>query len=169
MDDNAPKETPDKIKVGWFTFSCCEDNTVIMTEVMNDHWQEWKKMFDFKHARVLQSHNEMGEFDVAFIEGALASPDHVEKLKEIRSQSKVLVAVGACACIGMPSAQRNNFTDEQRAEVAFLIEKFKMSDNVQKVSDVVKVDYEVPGCPMSPDDFLAKVTLVVKELQSAKE
>ena len=25
-----------KIKIGWFSFSCCEDNTIVMTEVMSD-------------------------------------------------------------------------------------------------------------------------------------
>ncbi|MEY4731767.1 MAG: hypothetical protein RL681_713, partial [Candidatus Parcubacteria bacterium] len=69
-----------KIKIGWFSFSCCEDNTIVMTEVMNDHWQEWKQLFDFRHARVLKSKNIMDEFDIAFIEGAIASPEHEKKL-----------------------------------------------------------------------------------------
>ena len=47
----------EKIKIGWFSFSCCEDNTVVMTEVMNGHWQEWKQIFDFRHVRVLKSKN----------------------------------------------------------------------------------------------------------------
>ena len=59
----------EKIKIGWFSFSCCEDNTVVMTEVMNDHWQEWKKIFDFRHVRVLKSKNIYDAFDIAFIEG----------------------------------------------------------------------------------------------------
>jgi len=100
----------EKIKIGWFSFSCCEDSTIVFTELMNEHWQEWKNMFDIRHARVLQSHNVMDEFDIAFVEGAIASPEHEKKLKEIRSLSKKLVAVGACACTGMPSGQRNNFS-----------------------------------------------------------
>jgi coenzyme F420-reducing hydrogenase gamma subunit len=158
-----------KIKVGWFSFSCCEDSTVVFTEILNDHWQEWKHILDFRHARVLKSKNVMDEFDVAFIEGAIASDDHEAKVKEIRSRSKIVVAVGACACIGMPSAQRNRFTAEQMQEVQFLVDRFKMLPKVLKLADVIKVDYEVPGCPMSPDDFLTKLGIVVKELQSAKQ
>ncbi len=156
-----------KIKVGWFSFSCCEDSTVIFTELLNDHWKEWKEIFDFRHARVLKSKNIMDEFDVAFIEGAIASDEHEEKLKDIRSRAKILVAVGSCACIGMPSAQRNHFSPEQLQEVQFLIDRFKMSPKVLKVSDVVKVDYEVPGCPMNPDDFVNKVGIIIKKLQGA--
>ena len=154
-----------KIKVGWFSFSCCEDSTVVFTELLNDHWQEWKQIIDFRHARVLKSKNIMDEFDVAFVEGAIASDEHEAKLKDIRSRSKFLVAIGACACIGMPSAQRNRFNAAQMEEIQFLIDRFKMSPKVLKLADIVKVDYEVPGCPMNPDDFMKKLGIIVGELQ----
>ncbi len=157
--------TPSKIKLGWFSFSCCEDNTVVMTEVMNDHWQEWKEIFDFRHVRVLKSKNIMDEFDVAFIEGALAGPEQEAMVKKIRGISKKLVAVGACAITGLPAGQRNNFTEEQKASIDFLVTRFGALPSVKKVSDVVKVDVEIPGCPMSPVVFLEKVALLVKELR----
>lgn len=153
-----------KIKIGWFSFSCCEDNTVVMTEVMNDHWQEWKNIFDFRHVRVLKSNNIMDEFDIAFIEGAMASAEQEEKLRNIRAISKRLVAVGACAVTGLPSGQRNNFSEEQKASIDFLVTRFGALPSVKKVSDVVKVDVEIPGCPMSPDVFLEKVNSLVSEL-----
>lgn len=158
-----------KIKLGWFSFSCCEDNTVVMTEVMNDHWQEWKELFDFRHARVLKSKNSMDEFDVAFIEGAIASPEHETKVKDIRARSKKLVAVGACAVTGLPSGQRNNFTEDQKASIEFLTARFGALPKVLKVADVVKVDVEIPGCPMDPKVFLAKVNALVAELKSNRE
>lgn len=156
---------PQKLKIGWFSFSCCEDNTIVMTEVMNDHWQEWKELFDFRHARVLKSNNVMDDFDIAFIEGALASPEHVDKVKDIRGRSKKLVAVGACAVVGMPAGQRNSFTPEQKASIDYLLTRFGALTDVKKVSDVVKVDVEIPGCPMDPKVFLEKVNELVKELR----
>ena len=154
-----------KIKIGWFTFSCCEDNTIVMTEIMNDHWQEWKSLFDFRHVRVLKSKNIFDEFDIAFIEGAIASDKHEKELKEIRARSKKLVAVGACAVIGMPSAQRNFFNEEQKAEIDFLLARFAALPRVLKVSDVVSVDAEIPGCPMEPARFLEAVNALVAELR----
>ena len=154
-----------KLKIGWFSFSCCEDNTVVMTEVMNDHWQEWKKLFDFRHARVLKSHNVMDAFDIAFIEGAIASEHQAATVRDIRQRSKKLVAVGACACIGLPAGQRNTFTPEQQALIAPLVARFSALPKVLKVSDVVKVDVEIPGCPMDPNTFLAKVNALVIELR----
>ena len=152
-----------KLKIGWFSFSCCEDNTVVFTELMNDHWQEWKKLFDFRHVRVLKSNNVLDDLDIAFIEGAIASDEHAARLKEIRVKSKKLVAIGACAVVGMPAAQRNYFNEKQKQEIEFLIARFKALPKVLKVSDVVKVDAEVPGCPMDPDKFLNVVSNLIKE------
>lgn len=169
MENPIQKRTSNqvgKIKIGWFSFSCCEDNTIVMTEIMNDHWQEWKKLFDFRHARVMKSHNIMDEFDISFIEGAIASAEHEEKLREIRARSKKLVAVGACAIVGMPAGQRNTFAPEQNAEIQYLIARFAALPKVLKVSEVVKVDAEIPGCPMEPKKFLEVVTRVVTELQA---
>jgi len=164
---NKNEAAPPKIRVGWFSFSCCEDNTVVLTDIMDTHWQDWKKMFDFRHARVLRSENILDSLDVAFIEGAIASEDHIKKLKEIREKSKKLVAVGACAVIGMPSAQRNFFNEKQKQEIEFLTARFSALPKVLKVSDVVKVDAEVGGCPMDPAKFLAAVTALVSELKTA--
>lgn len=154
-----------KIAIGWFSFSCCEDSTIVFTELMNDHWKEWKKLFDFRHAKVLQSHNVMDAFDIAFIEGALASPEHIEKLKDIRSRSKKLVAIGACAVTGLPAGQRKSFTPEQRESIQFLIDRFGALPEVKTVKEIVPVDAEVPGCPMDPKKFMDVVTAFIAELR----
>lgn len=139
-----------------------------MTEVLNDHWQEWKKIFDFRHVRVLKKNNIFDEFDIAFIEGAVASPEQENQVKEIRGKSKKLVAVGSCAVVGLPAGQRNTFTEEQNEHINFLVARFGALPQVKKISDVVKVDVEIPGCPMSPDVFLQKVNdLVVEFRQNA--
>ncbi|MFA6603268.1 MAG: hypothetical protein WCT10_00330 [Patescibacteria group bacterium] len=163
----AATEQP-KIRIGWFSFSCCEDSTIVFTELLNDHWQEWKKIFDFRHARVLKTKNVLDEMDIAFIEGAIASDKQAKEAEEIRALSKVVVAVGACACTGMPSAQRNAFTDEQKQEIEFLLARFAASPKVRKLSEVIKVDAEVGGCPMDPKKFLAAVDQLVGQFRGAK-
>ena len=159
---------PPKIRVGWFSFSCCEDSTIMFTEIMNDHWQEWKHLFDFRHARVLQSKNTLDEMDIAFVEGAIASDKHAKELEEIRSLSKVLVAIGSCACTGMPSAQRNTFDEKKKQEIEFLLARFGAAKNVRKLADVVKVDAQVPGCPMDTKQFLAAVEKLVAQFRGPK-
>lgn len=143
-----------KLRVGWFSFACCEDSTIVMTELMNDRWQEWKKKIEFVHARVLQSKNELKDIDVAFIEGAIATDNDFELVQKIRSNSKYVVAIGACAVDGMPAAQRNLFDEATKKEIAIVLERFHHREKVVPLKEVIKVDDAVPGCPMLENVFL---------------
>ena len=138
---------------------------MVMLEILNDHWQEWKKIFDFRNVHVLKRKTKFDEFDIAFIEGAIASEEHAKKLRDIRKISKKLVAVGSCAVVGMPAGQRNTFSDKQKDEIGFLLHRFASLPKVLKVSEVVKVDASVPGCPMNPDTFLSVVNGLVEEFK----
>ena len=97
----------------------------------------------------------------------MASPEQEEEIKDIRNRSKKLVAIGSCAVVGLPAGQRNTFTPEQNQHINFLVARFGALPQVKKVSDIVKVDVEVPGCPMSPEVFLEKVNALVAELRPA--
>lgn len=152
-----------KLRVGWFSFSCCEDSTIIFTELLNDHYKEWLGKIDFCSALVLKKKSEIKNLDVAFVEGAITSQKQEEKLKEIRKESKKLVAIGACACVGMPSTQRNLFDEKTNEEIKNLLIRFQYADKVRKLSEVVQVDDQVPGCPMNEDIFLQIINKYLKE------
>ncbi len=153
-----------KLSLGWFSFSCSGDNTIIFTELLNDHWADWKKLFDFRHVGFLQTQNKFDHFDLAFVEGAIASREHIKRIKEIRARSKKLIAVGSCAVLGQPAGQRNFFSPEQKERCAKLIKLFSALPKVLKASEVVKVDAEVPGCPMDEKKFLEVVKKITLEL-----
>ncbi len=148
-------EQQKKLRIGWFSFTCCEDSTIMMTELLNEHFFEWKKILDIRHAKVLQTKNVLDELDVAFVEGAISSESQAEKLRQIRGVSKMLVAIGSCAVTGFPSAQRNLFDDTTKAEIQHILEKFNYAEKVMKLNEVVQVDAIVPGCPMDTDTFMA--------------
>lgn len=146
-----------KKRIGWFSFTCCEDSTIIFTELLNTHYKEWLQKIDFVHAKILRrdEYPEIQPMDVAFIEGAISSDTQEEKLKKIREKAKILVAIGSCAVTGAPSNQRNLFSPENIAEIKEILDRFKYKEKVLKVSDVVKVDDIVPGCPMNEAIFLS--------------
>ncbi|MFH1664187.1 MAG: hypothetical protein ABH986_05275 [archaeon] len=152
-----------KMSVGWFSFSCCEDSTIVFTELLNDHYLEWLKLVDFKASRILRGKNDETNLDVAFVEGAIASKKDAKKLKEIRKNSKKLVAIGSCAVTGMPSAQRNEFDQEKTKEISFLVERFKLAKKVVPLNKIVKVDASVSGCPMDEKVFLKLFDELLKE------
>ncbi len=157
-----------RLNVGWFSFTCCEDSTIMFTEMLNEHYQEWFEILNFKHIKILQSKNTLKGIDVAFVEGAITSKEKIKEIKEIRKNCKRLVAIGSCAVQGMPSAQRNFFDKKTRDEISFILQRFKHTDKVYALKDIVKVDYEVPGCPMEEDKFLEVLNKCLKEFKVAQ-
>lgn len=154
-----------KLRVGWFSFSCCEDSTIIFTEILNDHYKIWKDKIEFVSALVLKKKNDIRDLDVAFVEGAITSPKQAEKLQAIRKESKKLVAIGACACVGMPSSQRNLFDEKTNEEIKHILARFSYADKVRKLSEIVTVDDQVPGCPMDENIFLNVINKYLKEFE----
>jgi len=144
-----------KLAVSWITFACCEDSTIIFMELLNQHFFEWKDKLDFRFCKFLKGKNNAFDgSDVTFVEGAIATKEEEELVKEIREKSKKIVAIGSCACTGLPSAQRNTFDESTRREIMIIVERFGHLDKVHTVKDIVKVDYSVPGCPMDEKMFL---------------
>jgi len=145
-----------KIRIGWFTFTCCEDSTILFTELLNTYYKEWLPKLEFVHARILRKDdaNEIQQMDIAFVEGAISSDTQETKLKQIREKATKLVAIGSCAVTGAPSNQRNLFNAEQNVQIKEILEKFKYKEKVLKLADVVTVDESIPGCPMNEKLFL---------------
>lgn len=152
-----------KLKVGWFSFSCSEDSTIIFTELLNDNYQKWKKLIDFKSILVMQKKEDFSEFDVAFVEGAITSKSQEEKLLKIRKNTRKLVAVGSCACMGLPSTQRNQFEANIQEEIGPFLLRLNYADKVKILREIVTVDDQVPGCPMNEKIFLDILDKYLKE------
>src|SRR5512137_314397 len=48
-----------------------------------------------------------GPYDIALVEGSVTTPHEAERIREIRENAKVLVALGTCATAGGIQALRN--------------------------------------------------------------
>lgn len=143
-----------KKKIGWFSFTCCEDNSIVFSEILNDFFWQLKEKVEILNMRMLKKGQALKNMDIAFVEGAIASKRQEEKLRKIRNKSKILIAVGSCATTGMPSGLRNLFNKESLDEILPILTKFSYKKRVEKVEAIVKVDDKISGCPMKEEDFL---------------
>jgi len=132
-------------------------------EIMNEKFFEWKNLLDFKHFRLLQTRNKIENIDVAFVEGAIATFEEEKTIKEIRANSKRVVALGSCAINGSPSNHRNFFDAKTLAEIKPILEKFGHRDKIVPLNEIIKVDDEVPGCPITDEEFLRVLDKYLKE------
>ena len=100
--------------------------------------------------------------DLTLAEGAIASDEDVEKIKRVRSRTKLLVALGDCAVTGNVPAMRNNFVLEDVLRRSYIEnananpgapihEVPLLEPKVIPLHELVPVDLFVPGCPPSAD------------------
>jgi sulfhydrogenase subunit delta len=161
--EQAPHQTTGddqhkRLLVGWFSFTCCEDSTILFTELLNDHLDEWREVIEFRHIKALKTKNSLAGLDVAFVEGAISSESQAREVREIRGNAEYVVAIGACACTGQPSTSRNQFADEQINErIQWYLSHFDYGKEVRRLDEVIRVDDMVRGCPMKVPSFLQTV------------
>ncbi|MCD6536789.1 MAG: oxidoreductase [Thaumarchaeota archaeon] len=103
-----------------------------------------------------------GPYDVALIEGSVSTPQEVELVKEIRENSKIVVAVGSCATYGGIQALRNwlDFS-EVKEQVYPNPDWIKALEKSSPVSDYIQVDYAVSGCPANKVQLLSVLKQII--------
>lgn len=96
-----------------------------------------------------------GPYDVSLVEGSITTPAEVERIERIREISGTLVAIGACATAGGIQALRN-FADASdfRSVVYARPEYVQTLDRSTPISDHVRVDFELRGCPIDKRQLL---------------
>lgn len=100
-----------------------------------------------------------GPYDVTLVEGSITMPEHIEQIREVREQSRFLIAIGACATAGGIQALRNwRHVDDFVRLVYAHPEYIDTLETSQPISDYVQVDFELRGCPINKYQLLEVVT-----------
>jgi sulfhydrogenase subunit delta len=90
-----------------------------------------------------------GPYDLSLVEGSVTTPDDVARIQRIRSMSRRLVTIGACATAGGVQALRD-FADVEE----YLSIVYARPDHIATLADStpiaahVPVDFELRGCPI---------------------
>jgi sulfhydrogenase subunit delta len=99
-----------------------------------------------------------GPYDLSLVEGSVTTAHDVERVKEVRAQSKVLVTIGACATSGGIQALRNfGDVEEYRRVVYARPEYISTLATSTPIADHVPVDFELRGCPISKFQLLEAI------------
>jgi coenzyme F420-reducing hydrogenase gamma subunit len=103
-----------------------------------------------------------GPYDVSLVEGSITTDEDRERIARIREQSRLLVAVGACATAGGIQALRNLAdVDEFRRVVYARPEYVRTLSTSTPISAHVPVDYELRGCPIDRGQLLDLLTALL--------
>lgn len=132
----------------------------------------WPIAMDFKYKDLEAM--DRGEIDVAFINGSIRDSEHEHMARVLRDRSKLLIALGTCACYGgMPGLANASDREEifrvvyretpttVNPNLTFPTPSLKIDDvtltlpelydSVKPLKMVVDVDYYIPGCPPPPE------------------
>ena len=96
-----------------------------------------------------------GPYELSLVEGSITTAHDAERIRQVRTESKFLVTVGACATAGGIQALRN-FTDvDEFLSVVYATPSFLSTlDTSTPISDHVSVDFELRGCPIDKRQLL---------------
>jgi coenzyme F420-reducing hydrogenase gamma subunit len=153
-----------KPRVAFFDFAGCEGDQLQVANLEEDILALLGQVDVVNFREVMKEHSD--QYDIAFVEGSCTRLQDEDRLKQIRKNAKVVVALGSCAAIGGINCIRN-YKDLEEVRRTVYGDQAKLFDTyaARPIDAVVKVDAYVYGCPINKEEFLR----VVKSLLLGKK
>ncbi len=151
-----------KIRLAVFKFSSCDG---CQLQILNaeDELLRLAQLVDIAYFMEAKRDWNPGPYDVALVEGAVSTPEEEELVKKIRSESKIVIPIGACATAGGIQALRNWANVEEFKKIVYPNpEWISALAKATPISDHVQVDLELRGCPISREQLIFATAQLLK-------
>ncbi len=103
-----------------------------------------------------------GPYDLALIEGSITTPHDAERIRRVRSESRFLVTIGACATSGGIQALRNFGNVREFASIVYARPEYIATlATSTAIGDHVAVDFELRGCPINKRQLLEVISAFI--------
>ena len=158
---NNPSKRP---SVAIHKFSSCDGCQLALLN-LGEQLLELTRLVDIRHFVEAGPIDEDAEVDIAFVEGSISTEEEQERIRRVRSNSRYLVAIGACATSGGIQALRNRHDAAAwTADIYEHPEHISVLDTASALSDHVRVDYELYGCPVNAYQVLSTVRALLSDV-----
>lgn len=138
-----------KPRLGVFKFASCDGCQLSLLDA-EDHLLAVAGAVEIAYFLEVTSRIQPGPYDIALIEGSITTPHDAQRIQQIRRDSKFLITIGACATAGGIQALRNwADCDEFVRSVYATPDYISTLATSTAISDHVKVDFELRGCPIN--------------------
>jgi F420-non-reducing hydrogenase small subunit len=172
------------VKIAQEWFAICGGCEVTVLDV-GEPLLELLPELEFVHMPVIMDHKiygqtgeksepEIPEADVGIITGSIRNEENRQLAELVRSRVNTLIAMGSCACYGGIPALANQFAVEEIYERVYqgngttdpgeppTDDVPPLLDRVYAVDEMIKVDLKLPGCPTTPEMFVAALSHLLK-------
>ena len=147
-----------KTRVAVHKFSSCDGCQLAFLN-MGDELLQLSELVQIEHFAEAGMLNETARVDIAFVEGSISTEEEVRRIQQVRENSDWLITIGACATSGGIQALRNMANHEEwLASVYAEPETISSLDSVRAVKELVRVDFEIWGCPISSAQLKAVIS-----------
>lgn len=100
-----------------------------------------------------------GPYDLSLVEGSITTPHDAQRIQHIRRASRFLVTIGACATAGGIQALRNFKDVNEFISIVYATPKYiEVLNTSTPISEHVKVDFELRGCPINKHQLLEVIS-----------
>ncbi len=153
--------TKPKPKVGVYGLTGCAgcQLSIIFNE---DEIIDLISLIDLKAWPFIKGVNYDEKFDLVLMEGLVASKNDLEVLKKVRENTKILVALGACAHTGCIPAYRKWTLKEDYEHLLYVKDDIIKDEEPTPIDSYVKVDFTIPGCPPDKTEILNFIKDILK-------
>ncbi len=152
-------------RLGVFKFASC-DGCQLSLLSCEDELIELSGKVQIAHFLEASSHVEPGPYDIALVEGSITTPADLNRIAEIRRQSRILVTIGACATAGGIQALRNWADHEEFISTVYANPQYIDSlASSTAIGDHVAVDFELRGCPIDRYQLLEVLAALIADRQ----
>ena len=149
--------SPPRPRLAVHKFSSCDGCQLALLN-LGDGLLRLTEQVDIVHFAEMGAVDENAAVDIALVEGSVSTPEEAERIRAVRANSKYLIAIGACATSGGIQALRNlNQAQEWTRAVYASPEYISILDKVGPLSEYVKVDLELWGCPVNAHQVLSAI------------
>lgn len=143
-----------KPKLGVFKFASC-DGCQLSLLSCEDELLNIAGAVDIAYFLEATSRLDPGPYDIALVEGSITTSHDRERIKAIRENSAFLVTIGACATSGGIQALRNGADCDEFVSAVYTTPEFISTlDTSTAISEHVKVDFALRGCPISQQQLV---------------
>ena len=112
----------------------------------------------FAHFAEASSDLQPGPYDLTIVEGSISTPEDKHRIVKLRSLSKKLITIGACATSGGVQALRNFARHDDFMKAVYASPE--MIDSLERstpIAEHVQVDFELRGCPVDKQQLIEVV------------
>lgn len=149
---------PKRPRLAVFKFASC-DGCQLSVLNLEDELLALGRAVDIAFFPEASSRFGEGPFDIALIEGSVTTPEDARRITRVREQVRYLITIGACATAGGIQALRNwADVDAFKQAVYPSTEYIASLSTSTPISEHVRVDFELWGCPIDKHQLLAVIT-----------